>query len=167
MPATILRVASQHKRGVDVPRIVGRLAGVPLRIGRGRGRGRATACYLGSGAACYLPEELARWRGHGFYEQMSNKSPHRANATNDRHQSRQPRTTDMTRLLLCAATILALTASANAQSGGGSGMMGGSYFGPSTGGCDWCSSVAPTVRYPYPSSMKKPMRPQRIKQPRR
>jgi hypothetical protein len=59
---------------------------------------------------------------------QSNKSPHRTNATkkrkgpccvdarHDRQSSRQPRTTTMTRLLICTATILALTASANAQS---------------------------------------------------
>jgi hypothetical protein len=48
----------------------------------------------------------------------------------------------MTRLLICTATILALTASANAQSSS----MGNAYFGPGGGGIpsssrsgvDWC-----------------------------
>jgi hypothetical protein len=42
---------------------------------------------------------------------QSNKSPHRANATNDRQSSRQPKTTTMTRLLLCTALVLTLVAS--------------------------------------------------------
>jgi hypothetical protein len=53
----------------------------------------------------------------------------------------------MTRLLLCTATILALTASANAQSsmGGSSyfglGAMGGNYY-PPTPGDRGCWSIA-------------------------
>jgi hypothetical protein len=73
----------------------------------------------------------------------------------------------MTRLLLCTATLLALTASANAQSGG---PIGSSYFGPLSSGNYYpptpgdrgCWSIAN-------NSCKAPQqaRPQRIKQPRR
>jgi hypothetical protein len=73
----------------------------------------------------------------------------------------------MTRLLICTATLLALTASANAQN---------SYFGPNSG-----ASIYPTGNYPtapgytcaYTTAKgacidaPKPAQPQRAKQPRR
>jgi hypothetical protein len=101
----------------------------------------------------------------------SNKSPHRANATKKRkaRDSRQPRTTNMTRLLLCTATLLALTGSANAQRESGNYMGGfhgtntlGSFLKVST--CSW--SIA--KGWPdYCPATPQQAQPQRIKQPRR
>jgi hypothetical protein len=73
----------------------------------------------------------------------------------------------MTRLLLCTATILSLTVSAHAQSGG---MGGGSYFGPLSSGNYYpptpgdrgCWSIAGNQ-----CKASQPARPQRVKQPRR
>jgi hypothetical protein len=51
---------------------------------------------------------------------QSNKSPHRANATKKRKIKPTTKDQNMTRLLICAATLLALTATtpASAQSAG-------------------------------------------------
>jgi hypothetical protein len=76
----------------------------------------------------------------------------------------------MTRLLLCTATILALTVSANAQreSGnymggfGGSGILGSI---PKVSTCSW--SIAKADFPGYCSAVPKQVRPQQIKQPRR
>jgi hypothetical protein len=77
----------------------------------------------------------------------------------------------MTRLLLCTATILALTVSANAQAliiGGGNspsthaaGVTRGNY--PSIPGNNGCWSASKADCYAAPRQA----RPQRIKQPRR
>jgi hypothetical protein len=79
----------------------------------------------------------------------------------------------MTRLLLCTATILALTVSANAQFGGGAPLGIDGVYRPSGVGStpgSACLSIAPPPgcrTAPHDTRTPQPARPQRIKQPRR